>query len=194
MDIFSTVDLPKGLTIHHVNSTEMLERWIPSLVELLQSCVNDDPASSSIGFRAPLSESKAREFWNSLSTQLFGDQARINLLVLVREDVTIGTIQLVTHPKETHAHKVEVGKLLISEKERSHGLGRRLVEVSERFAREKLGKTMVLLDTATNTPARGFYLKLGYTEWGICPQYAESADGNLHDCSFFYKFLGNSSA
>ncbi|KAF4332443.1 acetyltransferase [Fusarium beomiforme] len=191
MDFSAVANLPEGLTIHRVSTPEQLEQWTPSLTTLLLSCINDDPPASSLGFRAPLSTAKATEFWSSLSPQLFGETPRTTLFVLARDATAIGTMQLVTHPKETHSHKVEVGKLLVSEKERSHGLGRKLMQVAEKFAKEELGKTMVMLDTATKSPARGFYVKLGYTEWGVCPQYAESADGHLHDTSFFYKFLGN---
>lgn len=183
------INLPQGLELHHIDNTQALEQWTPSLTNLLQSCVNDDPPSSSLGFHAPLSTKDATEFWLSLSPQLFGTKSRITLFVLARGPSAIGTVHLVSHPKATHAHKVEVAKLLVSSEERGLGLGRKLMEFSERFAMEKLGKSMVILDTATETPARGFYLKLGYTEWGICPSYAESADGHLHDCSFFYKIL-----
>ncbi|EXL40701.1 hypothetical protein FOCG_16851 [Fusarium oxysporum f. sp. radicis-lycopersici 26381] len=187
----AALEFPTGFTLHQITSPEELERWNPSLTQLLLSCVNEDPSASSIGFHAPLSTTKATEFWSSQSPQLFGLNPRATLFVLARDTTAVGTISLVTHPKETHAHKVEVGKLLVSAAERGHGLGRKLMEMAERFAKEELGKTMVLLDTASDTPARGFYLKLGYTEWGVCPQYAESADGHLHDCSFFYKFLHN---
>ncbi|CEI69309.1 hypothetical protein FVEN_g3946 [Fusarium venenatum] len=184
-----TVNWPQGLELYHIDTFQALEEWTPPLTKLLQSCVNDEPPSSSLGFHAPLSSSDAQEFWLSLSTQLFGPKSRISLFVLARGSSAVGTIHLLSHPKATHAHKVEVAKLLVSEEERGLGLGRKLMEFSERFAKEKLGKSMVMLDTATETPARGFYLKIGYTEWGICPNYAESADGRLHDCSFFYKKL-----
>jgi GNAT superfamily N-acetyltransferase len=187
----AAINLPTGFTLHRITTAEELERWTPSLTQLLQSCVNDNPSASSIGFHAPLSATKATEFWSSLSPQLFSLKPRTTLFILARDTTAVGTISLVTHPKETHAHKVEVGKLLVSVEERGHGLGRKLMNMVERFAKEELGKTMVMLDTASDTPARGFYLKLGYTEWGVCPRYAESADGHLHDCSFFYKFLDN---
>nr|RBQ98109.1 hypothetical protein FVER53263_00252 [Fusarium verticillioides] len=181
----AAVEFPTGLTLHRITSPEKLEQWTPSLTQLLLSCVNDDPSSSSIGFHAPLSTTKATEFWSSQSPQLFGRNPRATLFVLARDTTAVGTISLVTHPKETHSHKVEVGKLLVSSEERGHGLGRKLMDMVERFAKEELGKKMVLLDTASDTPARGFYLKLGYTEWGVCPQYAESADGHLHDYQTF---------
>ncbi|KAK0367541.1 hypothetical protein CLIM01_15103 [Colletotrichum limetticola] len=185
----TNIDNSNDLTVHRVDSAEDLELWTPSLVQLLQSCVNIDPASSSIGFRAPLSEAKATEYWHSLSAQLYGSQPNTTLFVLGRGSNAIGTIQLVTHAKETHAHKVEIGKLLVAESDRGRGLGRKLMNVAESFAQDNLAKNMVLLDTATESPAREFYLKLGYTEWGICPQYAASADGHIHESSFFYKYL-----
>ncbi|KAG4293686.1 hypothetical protein FPRO06_00271 [Fusarium proliferatum] len=187
----TAIKFPAGFTLHQITSPEKLEQWKISLTQLLLSCVNDDPSASSIGFHAPLSAAKATEFWSSQSPQLFGPNPRATLFVLARDTTAVGTISLVTHPKETHSHKVEVGKLLVSAAERGHGLGRKLMDMAESFAKQELGKKMVLLDTASDTPARGFYLKLGYTEWGVCPQYAESADGHLHDCSFFYKLLGN---
>jgi ribosomal protein S18 acetylase RimI-like enzyme len=191
MTVLTTIDWPQGIELHLIDTPKDLEQWTPSLTKLLQSCINDDPPSSSLGFHAPLSTIDAAEFWLSLSPQLFSSKSRISLFVLTRGSSAIGTVHLVAHPKATHAHKVEVAKLLISTNERRLGLGRKLMEFSESFAKEKLGKSMVMLDTATETPARGFYLKLGYTEWGVCPSYAESADGHLHDCSFFYKILGD---
>lgn len=183
------IEWPERLELHRIDSQSALEQWTPTLTKLLQSCVNDDPASSSIGFLAPLSNTSASAFWLSLSPQLFGPQARTTLFVLARGSSAVGTVHITTHPKATHVHKVEVAKLLVSAEERGLGLGRKLMDMVERFAKEELGKTMIMLDTATDTPARGFYLKLGYIEWGICPNYSQNAIGHLHGCSFFYKSL-----
>ncbi|KAK2040289.1 putative histone acetyltransferase [Colletotrichum somersetense] len=170
-----------------------LEQWVPGLCRLLQSCVNIDPASSSLGFRAPLSAAKATAYWESLSDQLFGSEHTTTLFVAARasrpDSEVIGTFQLATQTKETHAHKAEVRKLLVAAEERGRGLGRMLMATAERFASEMLGKTLLLLDTMTESPARAFYLRLGYTEWGVCPNYAKSAIGELHDVSFFHKIL-----
>ena len=186
MTVLSSTTWPEGLQLQHVNTPEALEHWSPSLANLLQSCVNDDPPSSALCFHAPLSTTKASAFWLALSSQL---STTTPLFVLARGSTVVGTVQLVTYAKATFAHKVEIAKLLVSEKERGFGLGRKLIEFSERYAKDVLGKSMVMLDTASETPARGFYLKLGFTEWGVCPNYATSADGHLHDCSFFFKFL-----
>ncbi|KAH0442462.1 hypothetical protein CcaCcLH18_01504 [Colletotrichum camelliae] len=163
---------------------------------MLQSCVNQDPEASSIGFRAPLSEDDATAYWASLSLDISGTDPLVYVFVLIdpaksndRASTAIGTFQLGQNPKATHRHKIEVRKLLVHPAQRGSGLGRKLMDFAEMFAREDLGKTMMLLDTASDTPARGFYLKLGYVEWGVCPAYAQNALGRLHDCSFFLKML-----
>ena len=92
-------------------------------------------------------------------------------------------------PKATHSHRGEVRKLLVHPAHRGRGLGRRMMEVAERAAREELGLEMLCLDTAQDTPAREFYLRLGWTEWGVCPSYACCADGTKSDCSFFVMFM-----
>ncbi|KAK1999867.1 putative histone acetyltransferase [Colletotrichum falcatum] len=186
-------DVSESVSIHHVKSKRDFEQWAPGLSQLLQSCVNDDPASSSIGFRAPLSAAKATAYWDSLSTQLFGAEPTTALFVAARApqpgSQVVGTFQVATQPKETHAHKAEVRKLLVAADERGRGLGRVLMAAAEKFALEALGKTLMLLDTSAESPARAFYLRLGYTEWGVCPNYATSATGQLHDVSFFHKVL-----
>ncbi|WDK09708.1 acetyltransferase [Colletotrichum graminicola] len=186
-------DSSESFSVHQVKSQRDFEQWIPSLCRLLQSCVNIDPASSSLGFRAPLSEVTATAYWESLSAQLFGVEPTTTLFVVTRASQPdlklIGTFQLATQPKETHAHKAEVKKLMVATEERGHGLGKKLMATAEKFTLEALGKTMLLLDTSTESPARTFYLRLGYTEWGVCPNYATSATGQLHDVSFFVKVL-----
>ncbi|KAK2063664.1 acyl-CoA N-acyltransferase [Colletotrichum caudatum] len=183
----------ESFSIIRVKSERDLEQWVPGLCRLLQSCVNTDPATSSLGFRAPLSAAKATAYWESLSGQLPGSEPTTTLFVAARasrpDPEVIGTFQLATQTKETHAHKAEVRKLLVAAGERGHGLGRMLMATAERFASETLGKTLLLLDTTTESPARAFYLRLGYTEWGVCPNYAGSAIGELHDVSFFHKIL-----
>ncbi|KAE9582315.1 hypothetical protein CGMCC3_g1830 [Colletotrichum fructicola] len=186
--------LPGGLVISQIISTEALEFWTPSLSDLLQLCVNLDPETSSIGFRAPLSEEDATAYWTSLSSDVSGADPLVYLFVVKgpaksNDNNTLATFQLGQNPKETHKHKIEVRKLLVHPAQRGGGIGRKLMDFAERFARDGLGKTMILLDTASETPARGFYLKLGYVEWGVCPAYAQNALGRLHDCSFFLKML-----
>lgn len=173
-----------------IDNHEALKNNLPSLSSLLQSCVNDEPALSSIGFLAPLTEEAAAQYWLSLSDAICGPNATTYLLVATGNGQLIATAQIFRILKETHDYRGEVRKFLVSPLARRSGLGRRMAAEVERVAREEMGLDMLTLDTATATPARSFYQRLGWTEWGLCPGYAKAADGVRHDCSFFYKMLG----
>jgi GNAT superfamily N-acetyltransferase len=180
------------LVITQVTDSYDAEQYLPSLTTLLQHCVNDDPSTSSLAFLAPLSKDKAEEYWKEVFTGVTGPKPMVVLLVAAPEDDpfnVLATIQIARMHKETHNYKGEIGKLLVHPDHRRYGLGKRLVEEAERFARDDLGLEMLLLDTATDTPARHFYARLGWTEWGLCPDYARFADGRKGDCTFFYKRL-----
>lgn len=168
------------------------EKYLPSLRRLLQVCVNDEPLLSSIGFFAPLSDHAAIDYWLSLFPTVFGPSALSTLLVVTdTEDplLVVATVQIARYGKETHSYKGEIRKLLVHPAYRRGGLGRRLMEVAEKVAAEDLGLEMLVLDTALETPARQLYQRLGWTEWGVCPEYAKFADGRKADCSFFVKKL-----
>ncbi|KAI0431233.1 acyl-CoA N-acyltransferase [Xylaria sp. FL1042] len=176
--------------VSRVEDPTTLTKYLPSLQHLLQRCVNDDPASSSIGFLAPLSDDIAIRHWLDLQPSISGSRPENTLLVAtVGDDFVIATVVIARALKQTHAYKGEIRKLLVHPDVRRGGLGRAMMEEAERVAREELAIEMLVLDTATATPARLFYLKTGWTEWGICPGYAMDAAGNKHDCSFFFKRL-----
>lgn len=168
-----------------------IEAHLPSLRSLLQSCVNTDPSTSSIGFLAPLSDADADHYWRSLGASL-GTTCHL----FVMSDPAAGegeevaaTAQLLTIPKATHAHRGEVAKLLVRPAGRRSGLGRGMMAHVEAFARDELGLRVLTLDTETDTPALAFYRGTGWVEWGTCPDYAAFADGRLGSATFFYKSL-----
>lgn len=184
-------------TITRLSGPADVEAHLPSLRTLLQSCVNPDPSASSIGFLAPLSGADADRYWRSIGTSL---GATCHLFVLSvpaagpgdggrpPEEVA-ATAQLLTIPKATHAHRGEVAKLLVRPSGRRAGLGRAVMAHVEGFARDGLGLRVLTLDTETDTPARAFYGRIGWVEWGTCPDYAAFADGRLGSATFFVKSL-----
>lgn len=177
-----------------------IEAHLPSLRSLLQSCVNVDPSTSSIGFLAPLSGADADRYWRSLGPSL--GAATCHLFVMScptggdepgegeeGAEVVAATAQLLIVPKATHAHRGEVAKLLVRPSGRRSGLGRAMMAHVESFARDTLGLRVLTLDTETETPARAFYGRIGWAEWGTCPDYAAFADGRLGSATFFVKSL-----
>ncbi|KAI1121818.1 acyl-CoA N-acyltransferase [Nemania abortiva] len=177
--------------ILRVQDASTLSRYLPSLRYLLQRCVNDDPASSSIGFIAPLPDDIAAKHWLDLQSSIAGSRPENTLLIAtVGGDNVVATVVIARALKQTHAYKGEIRKLLVHPDFRRAGLARAMMKEAERFAIDELGLELLLLDTATGSPARLFYLKEGWTEWGICPDYAMDATGtSKHDCSFFFKRL-----
>ncbi len=181
-------DLP---VVSRVQDASILTKCLPSLQRLLQRCVNDDPAGSSIGFLAPLSDDDARQHWLDFQPSISGPRPENTLLVATvgGDDNVVATVVISRALKQTHAYKAEIRKLLVHPDFRRGGLGRAMMAQAERVAREELGIDLLVLDTATAFPARLFYLTTGWTEWGICPDYAMDAAGNKLDVSFFFRRL-----
>lgn len=187
-------------TILRLSGPADIEVRLPSLRSLLQSCVNTDPSSSSIGFLAPLSDADADRYWLSLGASL---GTTCHLFVMSdpagrgadgdrpgeEEGEVAATAQLLIIPKATHAHRGEVAKLLVRPSGRRSGLGRAMMAHVESFARDELGLRVLTLDTETDTPALAFYRRTGWVEWGTCPDYAAFADGRLGSATFFMKSL-----
>ncbi|KOS22346.1 Acetyltransferase [Escovopsis weberi] len=191
-----------GLLIERIASPAALEPHLASLRRLLQRCVNDDPTSSSIGFLAPLSDQAAIRYWLDLlplpssspssSSSTPSSSPSLSLLVATHADVpgVLATVQIALPAAQTHAHRGEVRKLLVHPTYRRHGFGRLMMAEVERLARHELGLDVLTLDTAREAPAREFYRRAGWTEFGVAPDYAQWADGRRHACSFFIKSIG----
>ncbi|KAL7921874.1 acyl-CoA N-acyltransferase [Trichoderma austrokoningii] len=174
-----------------VTDISAMEKHLASLRDLLQHCINDEPDISSLGFLAPLADHRADSYWLELMSTVTGPNATTTLLIATQphSDEVVATVQLARMPKESHTFKGEVRKLMVHPDYRRHGLGKWMMKEVERIAREEFALEMLLLDTSKETPAREFYLKTGWTEWGICPKYAKSSSGKKHDCCFFVKDL-----
>ncbi|KAI1321009.1 acyl-CoA N-acyltransferase [Xylariaceae sp. FL0255] len=175
--------------ISRIEYASTLEKHLPALRDLLQRCVNDEPEVSSIGFLAPLSDADAEAYWKSLSASITGPEPENTLLIATAADQLVATVTIARYLKQTHAYKGEIRKLLVHPDYRRHGLGRAMMDAAERAAVKDLGLELLVLDTATATPAREFYRRTGWTEWGICPDYAMDATRRKNDCSFFVKKL-----
>jgi len=56
----------------------------------------------------------------------------------------------------------------------------------------RAGRTLLVLDTETESAAESLYAKLGWTLAGVIPDFAYRPDGRLRPSSFFYKVLNPS--
>jgi GNAT superfamily N-acetyltransferase len=156
---------------------------LPELTELLQDSV---ASGASIGFLPPLAQDEALSYWAGAIAELGRGTRR---LLAARQDGTlVGVVQLALAEKANARHRAEVQKLMVHTRARRQGIGQALMAAADEAAREA-GCTLLVLDTRAGDPSEQLYLKQGYTRVGAIPQYARSADGELHATAIFYRLL-----
>jgi GNAT superfamily N-acetyltransferase len=197
--------------IHHM-TIEALTLPDPAaldqLASVLVACVD---AGASVSFMHPLGIERAREFWRGV----LDGAARGERIVLVARDAAgpvpgrseagpapsggrerserggkgriVGTVQVITAQPENQQHRADVAKMLVHPDARRHGLGERLMRAAESAA-QRAGKTLLVLDTASDVAAR-LYARCGWTEVGTIPDFASWPQGGLGATTVFYRRL-----
>jgi GNAT superfamily N-acetyltransferase len=141
---------------------------------------------ASVGFRTPFGPADAAAWWRTREPAV--RDGRLHVWIAEEDAGPLGTVSLATEVKPNGRHRAEVLKLMVAGTARGRGLGRALLSTAERAAAAG-GATLLLLDTATGSPAERLYETAGWTRYGIVPDYATDPAGTLEACSFFYKRL-----
>ena len=139
------------------------------------------------GLRAPFSQQTATTFWQHVAKSVAAGE-RIVLAALDAEERPVGTVQLITSQPENQPHRADVAKRLVHQNARRLGIANALMAELEQTAR-RVGKTVLVLDTATGSGAEQFYARCGWEKVGEIPRYALMPDGEMTATSLFYKFL-----
>ena len=171
---FSLRTLSRDDILHH----------LPALSDILASCVN---GGASVSFMLPFSQQTATTFWQHVANSVAAGE-RIVLAALDAEERPVGTVQLITSQPENQPHRADVAKLLVHQNARRLGIANALMADLEQTAR-RVGKTVLVLDTATGSGAEKFYVRCGWEKVGEIPRYALMPDGAMTATSLFYKFL-----
>jgi GNAT superfamily N-acetyltransferase len=139
---------------------------------------------ASLGFLASLDHDTAAAYWAGLAPGVEGG----GLLVWAARigGRLTGTVSLALEDKPNGRHRAEVRKLLVHREVRGRGLGRELLAVAEEAA-AVAGRTLLLLDTETGSPAERLYRAAGWTGIGVVPGHAALPSGELRPTTFFYK-------
>lgn len=111
-----------------------------------------------------------------------------DLFIALDEDKVVGTIQLERSSKANGSHRAEVCKLMTHPKARRAGIGRMLMQAVEQRA-IVYGLKLLVLDTREGDISNRLYQTEGYILAGTIPQYARSANGELHGTNYYYKLL-----
>lgn len=162
---------------------EWMAALLPELAALLRETVLD---GSSVGFLPPFPLDEALGYWRTIHDDLA--QGKRVVLAATRDGRLLGTAQLELAWKPNAPHRAELQKLLVSLDARNQGLGRRLMLAAEDAARAT-GRTLIVLDTQTDSVAHTLYLRLGYSEAGAIPHFALLPDGSYCPTTILYKRL-----
>jgi len=151
------------------------------LAEVTCACVED---GASIGFLAGLDVEQAAAWWRPVL-------AEPGLRCLVARDDTgrvVGTVSIRLDQPETGRHRADVTKLLVRPEARRRGIAAALMAAAEGVAGAG-GRTVLLLDTESDSAAEALYRRLGWTEYGRLERHAARPDGVLAGSTFFVKDL-----
>jgi len=162
---------------------EKLTGYLDELVELLCDCVD---SGASIGFLPPMSELEAQTYWLSVQDSI---DAHTSLMIIVKnEGKVVGSVQISLSAKSNALHRCEVEKLMVLSSAQRQGIATMLMQGVEKVA-AAWQRTLIVLDTHTDSNAFNLYKQLGYIEVGTIPEYAKSASGELTPTSIFYKTI-----
>jgi GNAT superfamily N-acetyltransferase len=164
------------------------ETAIPALSTVLADCVDDD---ASVGFMQPYDVADAMPYWADVARAVASGASL--LFVAEADGVILGTVQVGLAQMPNQPHRGDLKKLLVHRSGRGRGLARSLMQAAEAEAAAR-GKTLLVLDTATGSPAEEIYPKLGWVRVGVIPDYALWPQGGLCDTTIFYKRLGRATA
>ena len=160
------------------------ERDIQGLSDLLIDVVE---GGASVGFMLPLTRARAEAYWREVcASAALGER-----VILVAEDshgAIIGTVQVLLNQPENQPHRGDIAKMQVHRRARRRGLGTALLAAAERAALEA-GKTLLVLDTVTDSDAQRLYARAGWQRCGEIPDYALWPDGRRCATTIFFKNL-----
>ncbi|HEY6963259.1 MAG TPA: GNAT family N-acetyltransferase [Gaiellaceae bacterium] len=154
---------------------------LDDLSEVLYDCVQ---GGASVSFLAPFTRDDARDFFASVLPDV--ERGRRVLLAAYDGGELVGTVQLIHAWPPNQPHRADVSKLLVHRRARGKGAARALMERLEEEARAD-GKSLLVLDTVTDSPAFHLYANMGWTIVGPIPDFALFPDGRPCETTFFWK-------
>jgi GNAT superfamily N-acetyltransferase len=158
------------------------EAEIEGLADLLMDVVE---GGASVSFMHPFTRDKAIAFWRGVATSVAAGERAI---VIAEDDQGVcGTAQLILSLPENQPHRADLAKMLVHRRARRRGIGAAVLNAAEDAARE-LGKTLLVLDTASHDAER-LYDRGGWIKVGVIPDYALMPDGAFCDTIVYYRRL-----
>lgn len=133
------------------------------LCEILIEVVAD---GGSVSFMHPMNPAMAAEFWEgALSAAERGERI---ILGAWEGDLLVSTVTLQLLLPPNQPHRAEIAKMMTRPSHRGRGAATALLKAAEALAVEH-GRTLLVLDTATEDGASRLYERMGFTFAGEIP-------------------------
>ena len=166
---------------------EALAATDPTCAQLSAMLAEAVAEGGSLSFMHPLALGAARAFWAaSLAAAARGE--RIVLGAWIGDELA-GTVSVLLACPPNQPHRAEIAKLMTRVSQRGRGIAAALMRAAEAQAVVH-GKTLLVLDTASDGGAAGLYQRLGYTLAGEIPGYALKPHGGLSGTLMYWKCIG----
>lgn len=168
----------------HVEELEASPLVLAQLAEILIETV---AAGGSVGFMHPVTLDAALAFWQgALAAARRGERL---VLGAWSGDRLLGTVSVLLDTPVNQPHRAEIAKMMTRPDARRRGAATALLRRAEALAAER-GRTLLILDTASDGGASSLYERLGYTFAGELPDYALKPHGGLTGTRLYYKRIG----
>jgi ribosomal protein S18 acetylase RimI-like enzyme len=162
----------------------------PETYTLLSEVLIETVANGgSVSFLHPLAPEAAQAFWNdALAAAALGQRV---ILGAWDGPLLVGTVTLLLDCPPNQPHRAEIAKMMTRLSHRGRGIATALLGAAEALAIEH-GRTLLVLDTASDGGASELYEKQGFTLAGEIPDYALKPHGGLTGTKIYWKKIGPS--
>lgn len=160
----------------------------PEVRSMLTDLLVETVASGgSVSFMHPLEPATAGRFWDgALAAAARGERV---VLGAWDDGAIVGTVTLLLDCPPNQPHRAEIAKMMTRPHYRGRGIATALMRAAETMAVER-GRTLLVLDTATEDGASKLYERLGFTLAGEIPDYAYKPHGGLTGTLVYWKRIG----
>ena len=156
---------------------------LDQLADVLVDCVE---GGASVSFMSPFSHDQGLGFFRKVAASVAaGDTV---LLAARLDGKIVGTVQLGLDTPPNQSHRADIKKMLVHRVSRGRGIGARLMAEVEEEARRR-GRWLLVLDTVPGESGHRLYLRAGWTQSGLVPDYALFPDGRTCDTAIMWKRL-----
>jgi GNAT superfamily N-acetyltransferase len=165
------------------SSHEELEDFSLPFAKLLTEATQ---LGASMGFLESTPESVFVSFWERLLSDVRRGKAKI--IYAQSDSDVVGVIALALEQNPNASHRAELKKLIVAESMRGQGIATKLLSLAEMEARIS-GRSLLVLDTESESDAEYLYRKTGWVEVGQIPDHSAIPSGQLRPTTLFYKLL-----